>query len=174
MLLGRISGAHGIKGDVLVRTFTEAAEDVAAYGPLTDADGGRAFELTVRRVTPKGVIASVAGVRDRNAAEALAGLELWVLRSMLPEPEDGAFYYTDLEGLAAVDLQGVPFGEIVTVENYGAGDLLDVRVAATGKTELVPFTKAHVPVVDIAARRVWIDWPLKFEVAQSEDDDGSS
>ena len=154
ILLGRIAAAHGVRGEVLIKTFTERPQDIAAYGPLDDG-GGRTFKLKVVRVTPKGgVVAAVAGVGDRNAAEALKGAPLYVDRDRLPAPDEGQFYHADLIGLAAVDPEGRPVGEVVAVHNHGAGDLLEVRLADTGKTELVAFTDAFVPAVDLAARRV--------------------
>lgn len=154
ILLGRIAAAHGVRGEVLIKTFTERPQDIAAYGPLDDG-GGRTFKLKVVRVTPKGgVVAAVAGVGDRNAAEALKGAPLYVDRDRLPAPDEGQFYHADLIGLAAVDPEGRPVGEVVAVHNHGAGDLLEVRLAGTGKTELVAFTDAFVPAVDLAARRV--------------------
>jgi 16S rRNA processing protein RimM len=154
ILLGRIAAAHGIRGDVLVKTFTGRPQDIAAYGPLGDG-GGRTFEIKVVRVTPKGgVVASIAGVRDRNAAEALKGTPLYVDRDRLPAPDAGEYYHADLIGLAAVDSEGRPLGEVVAVYNHGAGDLLEVRLADTAKTELVAFTDAFVPEVDLKARRV--------------------
>lgn len=154
ILLGEIGAAHGIRGDVMVRTFTVAPAAIADYGPLTDAAGGAPLKLKVLRVTPKGVVARIAGIADRNGAEALRGRKLYVLRAAMPEPEEDAFYHEDLVGLAAVDAAGAAIGKVVGVQNYGAGDLLEVRLAAGGGNELVPFTKAFVPQVDIAAGRV--------------------
>lgn len=170
VLLGRIAGAHGIRGDVLVHSFTEVPEAIGDYGELTDADGGRAVRLKVQRVTTKGVIARVAGVSDRTAAETLKGAELWVERQQLPEAEPGEFYYEDLVGLAAIDRDGQVFGEVAGVANYGAGDLLEIRLSGGRKTELVPFSEAFVPEVDIAGGRVVVAWPLEFEIANEDPD----
>ena len=99
-------GAHGIRGEVLIHAFTAAPENIAAYGPLSDAAGARAFEIESARVTAKGVVARLEGVADRNAAEALKGVELYVDRDRLPAAAEGEFYHADLIGLAAVDPQG--------------------------------------------------------------------
>ncbi len=159
ILLGHIAGAHGIRGEVLIKTYTAAPENVGAYGPLSDESGTRTFNLKSARATQKGVVARLQGVDDRNAAEALKGIALYIERDRLPAAVDGEFYHADLIGLAAVDGDGKPFGEIVAVQNYGAGDLLEVRLAGAGRTELVPFTDAAVPAVDIAARRVVVILP---------------
>lgn len=168
ILLGEIAGAHGIRGDVIVRTFTGVPQAIAGYGPLTDAVGAAALTLKVLRVTPKGVIARVKGVADRNGAEALKGRKLYVARAALPEPAgDNDFYHADLVGLAAIDADGRALGEVVAVQNYGADDLLELRLATTQKTELVPFTKACVPIVDLAGRSVTVVMP----VAASDDEE---
>ena len=159
VLLGRIAGAHGIRGEVLVYTYTEAPENIGAYGALFDASGERQFKLKVVRVTPKGVIARVAGIEDRNAAEALKGIELYLERARLPAAAEGEFYYADLVGLTAVDVDGKTVGKVVTVQNFGAGDLLEIRLTGSSKTELVPFRDAFVPEVDLVARRVVVVLP---------------
>lgn len=160
MLLGRIAGAHGIRGEVLIKSFTAAPEDIGAYGALSTADGSRAFEIASARPTPKGgVVARLVGISDRNAAEALKGTELYVARDRLPPPSDDEFYYADLVGMTAVTPDGATLGEIVAVQNFGAGDLLEVRLAGKAKTELLPFTDAVVPNVDVAARRVTVVLP---------------
>jgi len=159
ILLGRIAGAHGIRGEVVIHTYTGAAKDISAYGPLSDETGTRTFRIASARVTAKGVVARLAGVADRTAAEALKGVALYVDRGRLPPATEGEFYHADLIGLVAVDPVGKPIGEIVAVQNYGAGDLLEVRVAGRAKTELVPFTDAFVPEVDIAAGRAVIVLP---------------
>jgi 16S rRNA processing protein RimM len=143
---------------VLIKTFTERPEDIAAYGPLDDGRG-RALRVEVIRVTPKGVVARIAGVGDRSGADALKGASLYVDRDRLPAPGEGEFYHADLIGLAAVDAEGRPLGEVVAVYNHGAGDLLELRLAESGKTELVAFTDAFVPEVDLAARRVVVVLP---------------
>lgn len=164
VLLGQITGAHGIRGEVTVKTFTGDPGDIADY-ELTDASGGRPLRLKVRRMTSKGLIVQISGISDRNAAETLKGAELWVERTKLPAPEEDEFYYVDLIGLEAVDLDGVRFGRIVQVANYGAGDLLEIELDKTRKSELVPFKVEFVPEVEIAEGRVVVAWPLQFEVA---------
>jgi len=159
ILLGSIAGAHGIRGEVLIKTFTASPENIGAYGPLSDESGARKFEIETARASPKGVVARVRGVADRNGAEALKGVDLYIDRDRLPAAAEGEFYHADLIGLTAVDHDGKPMGEIVAVQNYGAGDLLEIRLAGAGKTELVPFTDDAVPEVDIAARRVVVVLP---------------
>ncbi len=163
ILLGRIADAHGIRGEVVIHAYTAAPEDIAAYGPLSDEGGRRAFTIERMRLTAKGVVARLAGVGDRNAAEALKGTELYVARDRLPPAAEGEFYHADLVGLAAVDAAGVRIGEVVAVQNYGAGDLLELRLAGSAATELVPFTDAFVPEVDLAAGRVVIVLPRAVE-----------
>ena len=159
ILLGRIVGAHGIRGEVVIHAYTVAPADIGTYGPLLDKDGAEHFRIESARVTAKGVVARLEGVGDRNAAEALKGVELYVERDKLPAAAEGEFYHADLIGLSAVDPNGKRIGEIVAVQNYGAGDLLEIRLAGAGKTELIPFTEATVPEVDIAAGRAVVAMP---------------
>jgi len=165
ILLGEITGAHGIRGEVLVRSYTGDPQAIADYGALTDERGASPLTLKVLRMTPKGaIVARVKGVADRNGAEALKGRKLCIVRAAMPEPDDeDDFYYADLIGLTVVDERANALGEVVAVQNYGAGDLLEIRLAATGKTELVPFTKLCVPRIDLAARRVTIVMPEMVE-----------
>ena len=167
ILLGRIAGAHGIRGEVLIHAFTEPPENVAAYGPLIDEAGTRAFRIEIVRATAKGVVARLAGVADRDAAEALKGVDLYVERDRLPPAAEGEYYHADLIGLAAVDPAGQHIGEIVAVQNFGAGDLLEIRLAGARQTELIPFTDASVPEVDVAAKRVVIIIPGEADGAVS-------
>jgi 16S rRNA processing protein RimM len=160
VLLGRISGAHGLKGEVKIATFTAEPEDVAAYGPLTSADGSVTFEIASLRPTPgSSVIARLRGVADRNAAEVLRGTELFVPRSVLPPADEDEYYHSDLVGLSAVSPDGETLGEIVTVQNFGAGDLLELRLSNGRQTLLIPFESVHVPKVDLEAKRITIIIP---------------
>ncbi|MGO9546840.1 MAG: ribosome maturation factor RimM [Rhodomicrobium sp.] len=161
VLLGRITGAHGLKGEVKIATFTAEPEDVAAYGPLTGEDGTRTFEIASLRSTGGGaVIARLSGVKDRDGAEALRGTELYVARAVLPPADENEFYHSDLIGLKAVSAEGETLGEIAGVHNYGAGDLLELRLAGGRRTELIPFESAHVPKVDLEAGCVTIIKPV--------------
>ncbi|MGE0851692.1 MAG: ribosome maturation factor RimM [Hyphomicrobiaceae bacterium] len=159
ILLGRIAGAHGIRGEVVIHAYTDPPDNIAAYGPLADAGGTRTFKLQGVRVTAKGVIARIAGIEDRTAAEALRGIELYVDRDRLPAAAEGEYYHADLIGLAAVDRDGARLGEIVAVQNYGAGDLLEIRRIGSSRTELIPFTDDYAPQVDLNAGRVVIILP---------------
>jgi 16S rRNA processing protein RimM len=173
LLMGAILGAHGIKGEVKVKSFAARPSDIAAYGALSDANEKRRFELVITGTSDatRGIlIARLAGVADRNAAEALKGTELYVARDRLPKLADAEeFYFADLIGLAAVDAAGREFGRIVSVDNYGAGDLLlvaaesrDAESAEDRESFVVPFTKAFVPVVDVTAGRLVINLPADF------------
>lgn len=170
VLLGHISSAHGLRGEVLLKTYTGAPADIASYGALSDESGARRFEVRVVRVTDKGVIARIAGVGDRTAAEKLRGVKLYVGRDQLPEAIEGEYYHADLIGLSAVADDGRLIGEIVAIPNYGAGDLLEIRLDGTRKTDLVPFTDACVPEVDLRAGRVVVRMP---EFVPGEDVDGT-
>jgi 16S rRNA processing protein RimM len=144
---------------VLIRTFTTAPEDVGAYGPLSDARGERTFHLDNVRATSKGVVARVRGVSSRNAAEVLKGVELYTARARFPATNERQYYHADLIGLAAVDPHGNRIGEIVAVQNFGAGDLLEIRLAGTSKTEFAPFTDEVVPELDLAIGRAVVVLP---------------
>ncbi len=159
VLLGVVAGAHGIRGEVVVRSYTDAPADIAAYGPLGDAAGTRLVKLRVVRVTAKGVIARVEGVSDRNAAEALKGLELYVDRAALPPADEDEYYHADLIGMTVIDADGRDVGTVVAIQNFGAGDLLEYRLEGQKRTELLPFNAAFVPNVDLAAGRVTIAPP---------------
>ncbi|MEZ5898679.1 MAG: ribosome maturation factor RimM [Hyphomicrobiaceae bacterium] len=151
VLLGTIATAHGIRGEVMLRTYTSDPDAIADYGALTDKSGKRTFKIKSLRVTPKGVIARIDGVDDRNQAEGLRGTDLYVSRAQLPATEEQEFYHADLIGLEARNAGGAVVGEIVAVANFGAGDLLEVRKAGTKQTDYVAFTDANVPHIDVAA-----------------------
>ncbi|MBY0224289.1 MAG: ribosome maturation factor RimM [Hyphomicrobium sp.] len=166
ILLGEIGAAHGIRGEVSIRTFTEDPADIAAYGPLSDKSGARTFLIAGLRVTSKAVIAKLKGVDDRTAAEKLRNTELYVKRGRLPELEPGTFYHEDLAGLTAIDEAGSTLGTVAGVVNYGAGDLIEVARPGERDTLLVPFTKKAVPNVDLTAGIVTIVIP---EFADADD-----
>ncbi len=156
VLMAVIGAAHGIKGEVRVKTFTGDPTALGDYGPLFDTQG-RAFEILDIRPQGNVVVARLKGVGDRNAAEALNGTELFVERgSLSDELEDEEFYHTDLVGMDVVDEGGSTVGKVSAVQNYGAGDILEIRGPGLNGV-LVPFTKAAVPVVDVAMRTIRID-----------------
>jgi 16S rRNA processing protein RimM len=169
ILLGRIAAAHGLRGEVLIHSFAEVPESIAAYGPLSDRAGSKTFTITRAKATAKGVLACLMGVADRTAAEALKGVELYVDRDRLPPPAKDEFYHADLIGLLAVDPEGQPIGRIAAIHNFGAGDLIEIALAGSAKTELVPFTEATVPNLDMSAGRAVIVLPPVHQAATPTD-----
>ena len=162
--LGVFGAAQGVRGEVRVKSFTADPAAIGAYGPLTDQVGERRFALAVaRRLKGDMLVVRVKGVDTRGAAEALAGTELFVRRSDLPPPGPNVFYYDDLIGLSAVTRGGEPFGRVVAVLNYGAGDILEVEPEAGGETALLPFTDAVVPEIDFDAGRIVVEPPSEIE-----------
>jgi 16S rRNA processing protein RimM len=165
VLLGEFGRAHGLKGEVRLKSHTGDPLAIADYGPLR-TDDGRTITLKSVRTAPGGapdlLIAQVEGVTSREAAEALNRVRLLLPREKLPAPEEDEYLLADLVGLTVQDQAGQVLGTILAVPNYGGGDLLDIAPAKGGPSALLPFTKAFVPVVDTASRRVVIDPPEDF------------
>jgi 16S rRNA processing protein RimM len=169
VLLGIVGAPHGVRGEVRIKTFTGDPLAIADYGPLTDGKG-RSFEIADIRPAKEVVVARLKGVTTREAAEALNGVELFVARDKLPAGEDeDEFLHADLIGCIVVGPDGAALGAVSAVENYGAGDLLDIETP-DGRSVLMPFTKAFAPRIDIAARRIEAEPPLGL----FEPDDGRS
>lgn len=174
ILLGQIMRAHGIRGEVIVKTFTGAPADIGAYGALTDADGRDPLRLSVVRASEKGAVARIAGVDDRNAAEALKGRELFVARNRLPAAREGEYYHADLIGLDVFDRRSQRIGRVVDVQNFGAGDLLEILREEGKDTDLIPFTATCVPDVDLANGRVTIEPPEMSGEPEPANDAGAA
>ncbi len=155
--VGAIVGVHGVRGAVRVKSFTVEAADIGRYGPVEDEATGRVFELKVIGEAKGSVIARLAGVEGRDAAEALKGVRLTVPRDRLPETAEDEFLYADLVGCRAETPDGAELGVVRGVFDFGAGEVLDVRGPEGGL--MVPFTRAAVPVVDVAGKRLVVDPP---------------
>jgi 16S rRNA processing protein RimM len=159
--VARIGAAHGTRGEVRLWSFTADPQAAARFGALTTAQGQPVEIASVR--TGKGFfIARIKDVTDRNGAERLRNVDLFVSRDRLPAPAAEEYYHADLIGLTAVDRDGQPIGTVVAVHNFGAGDLLEIA-PARGQTLLLPFTAAVAPEVDIAAGRIVIVPPAEIE-----------
>ena len=157
--LGQIGAAHGVRGEVRLRSFTSDPAAITDYGPLETEDG-RVLEIETLRPAKDHFVARLAGIRDRDAASALTNAKLYAPRERLPQTENAdEFYHADLIGLAAVDQTGRTLGTVVAIHNFGAGDLIEVRPQTGGSTELVPFDTTHVPEVDIASGRIVVHPP---------------
>src|SRR6202453_4274456 len=140
--LGVFGAPQGVRGEVRVKSYTRDPKAIAAYGALTDERGARLVLESVRLLKDDMLVARVAGVATREAGAALTGSELFARREQLPPPEEDEFYYDDLIGLAATTRDGVTFGQVVALSNYGAGDILEIMPEAGGESVLLPFTKA--------------------------------
>lgn len=157
VLMATIGGAQGLRGEVRAKAYTADASALGDYGHLYSLDG-RVFEVLEIRETKNIVVVRFRGINDRNAAEALNGLELYIERDNLPdeELEDDEFFYADLEGLEALDDQGVSYGTVSGVFDFGAGDLLELK--GPGKRPvLIPFSESSVLEIDLEAGKILID-----------------
>lgn len=166
--VGVVVGAHGVRGGLRVKPFTEDPAAIAAYGPVEDETGQRRFRLKVTGHAKGVVTVAAQGVADRNEAEALKGARLYVAKSRLPAPEEDEFYYSDLIGLAAELEDGTAFGAVKGVFDFGAGDVIELALP-DGRSELLPFTRAVVPVVDVKAGRLVVAPPAVVEAGAPED-----
>ena len=161
--VAQIGAAHGIRGEVRLRSFTEDPMAVTAYGPLESEDGTRRFTIEALRPAKDLFVARLAGVTDRDAAEKLTNIRLYVSRDKLPPiDEDETYYHADLVGLAAVTPDGAPLGTVTAILNFGAGDLVEIRPDG-GEPLLVPFTDTAVPEIDMKTRRMVVVPPAVVE-----------
>lgn len=152
IILGQIGAPHGVRGQVRIKPFTADPLALGDYGPLYDAKGNR-FDITDARLAKAMLVVTFKQVTTREAAETLNGTELGVARDQLPDEalEDDEFYVEDLVGLTCLDEAGDKIGSVTAVHNFGADDIIEVRLAKTGKSEMYPFTMETVPELDLDA-----------------------
>jgi 16S rRNA processing protein RimM len=159
--LGRIVGLFGVRGWVKVHSDARPREAILGYNPwLLELDGRwREYRLAEGRVHGPGIVARFEGCTDRNAAQMLVGASVAVRREQLPPAEPGEYYWSDLEGLRVVNLQGENLGVVDHLVETGAND---VMVVAGERERLIPFTRNAVREVDLKAQIIRVDWDRDF------------
>ncbi len=174
VLVGRIGAAHGIRGEVRIQSFCADPLAIASYGVLATNKPGVMVEIISARPGKDIIIARLKGISDRNAAEALNGVELFIDRERLP-PEDDPddFYYADLIGLTVRLPDGREVGTIRALDDYGAGDVVEIALA-TGASALYTFTRANFPQIAIDEGYVVLDPPDEVEAREDRDDEGAA
>ena len=162
--VAQIGAAHGLRGEVRLRSFTAAPEAIASYGPLESEDGARRFTIEALRQAKDHFVARLAGVKDRDAAEKLTHLKLSVARDRLPPVDDNdTFDQADLIGLAAVTPDGIALGTVKAIHNFGAGDIVEIASQSGDTPLMVPFTADAVPTVDVKGGRIVVVPPVLIE-----------
>ena len=163
VLLGKIVGVHGVRGELKLESYTEPRMQIFRYQPwlLRSASGEKQITECHGRAQGKGLVAELPGIADRDAAAALVGEEIWVARSALPAAKPGEYYWSDLEGLEVVTTEGVSLGKVSHLVATGANDVLVVK---DGKRErLIPFLlDRFVTEVDLPSARLTVDWDVDF------------
>jgi 16S rRNA processing protein RimM len=154
VLLGVVAAPHGVRGLVRIKSFTEDPMAIAAYGPLSDETGRKAYRVEALSVARDAVLARIEGVADRTAAEALRGLRLYAERSALPEAGEREWYEADLVGLAAVGRDGRDWGKVIAFHDFGAGSVMELSGGV-----MLPFTDEVVPEIDVPGGKVVVDPP---------------
>jgi len=149
VLVGRVAGAFGVRGELRITTYTQDPLAMFRYRDLKREDGSAALTLQAARVAKGGIIARAKEVADKDQADRLRGLRLFIDRDALPAPDEDEFYLADLIGLEARAEDGAPLGRIKAVHNFGAGDLLELDPGDGRPTRLIPFTRDAVPEVHI-------------------------
>ncbi|OCX66969.1 16S rRNA processing protein RimM [Thioclava sp. SK-1] len=157
--VGAIAGAFGVSGEVRVKSFCADPESIAEYRPLYSEDGTREFTLAQLRAIKGGLGVRLSDVDTKEQADALKGVTLWVDRDKLASLPDDEFYHADLIGLDVVDVGGASLGKLHAVQNYGAGDILEIHAAWQSTSLMLPFTREVVPTVDLTAGRIVVDPP---------------
>ena len=148
--IGKIVAAHGIRGEVKVQSYTKSPLNVAAYGVVENKDASRTFQLKVLGMISSNVRVKIQGVDDRNTAESLIGTEFYVKRSVLPQLEEEEYYQTDIIGLdVCLHSADNKIGVVAGFCNYGAGEIIEIKLDGRKETELLPFNRQYVPQIDI-------------------------
>ena len=161
VLVGRVAGAFGVKGEVRVTAYTGRPEALLTYRDLVRQDGSPALTLLSGRAQKGDLVARAKEIATKEEADALRGLLLHVPREALPEPDEDEYYLTDLIGMAAVTPQGETLGRVKAVQDFGAGDILEIDPGRGAATWYLPFTRECVPEVDIAGETVTVVRPAE-------------
>ena len=162
VLVARVSGAFGVRGELRIRSFTDDPMALVRFKALKTKDGAPGLTLASGRPFKDGLIARAPEVASKEEADALRGLELYAPRSAMPPADEDEFYLTDLIGMKAQAPDGAPLGEVKSVQNFGAGDLLEIQ-PERGASWLVGFTLESVPEVDLAGGRIVISPPAEVQ-----------
>ena len=170
--VGVVTKPKGLRGAVRITSFTANPADITAYGPPHAGIGGETLDLTIREVVKNNVVvAKVAGITNRDAAEKLRGTRLYLPGDALPAAGEGWFYHADIIGLRAETVAGEAYGKVVAFHDFGAGHILEIAPEDGGETVLLPFTETVVPVVDIEGSRLVID-PPRVTYAEPREGEG--
>ena len=160
VLLGVVAAPHGVRGLVRVKSFTEDPMAVGRYGPLSDETGKKSYRVEALSAARGAVLARIEGVADRNAAEAIRGLRLYVERERLPAAGEREWYEADLVGLAAVGRDGRDWGKVMAFHDFGAGRTMEVSGGSASRHSLMlPFTDEVVPEIDVEGGKIVIEPP---------------
>ncbi|MGR3617302.1 MAG: ribosome maturation factor RimM [Paracoccaceae bacterium] len=157
--VGAVMGSFGVRGEVRIKSFCAIPEDIESYSPLSNEDGDQSYTVLLTRTVKNGFSAHLGGVATKEEADALKGLRLFAQRDQLPSLPDDEYYHTDLVGLDVYDTGGTLLGQVKSVENHGASDLLEITGPDLKGPVLLPFTLAAVPTVDLSQRRIIADPP---------------
>ncbi|AHC73466.1 16S rRNA processing protein RimM [Candidatus Endolissoclinum faulkneri L5] len=156
--LGAITEAHGVRGLVKVKPFTEVPRDIAAYGPVQDKTGNRYYVMRVLAESKGKLIVAIKGISNRNAAQTLKGMLFYVKRCALPKLNQATVYHADLIGLDVIDIRGELLGKVSALYNFGAGEIIEFY-ANDGQAQMLPFTKQFFPKINLIDH--WIVLKLK-------------
>jgi 16S rRNA processing protein RimM len=162
ILVGRVAGAFGVRGEVRITSFTADPETLVDYKILLREDGSVGLTLTGGRAAKGGLVARAQEIETREQAEAARGLKLFIPRDILPEPDEDEFYLADLVGCAVATAEGEDLGVVKSVHDFGAGDLLEIQ-PQSGASWWLPFTREAVPQVLLAERRLVAVRPEEIE-----------
>ncbi len=160
--VGRVAGAFGVRGELRLTSFTADPLALIEYRSLLREDGQPALTITSGRATKGSVVVWTDEAQTRDQAEALRGLKLYIRRADLPAPDEDEFYVTDLIGLSVETAEGEPLGRVKAIQDFGAGDLLEIQ-PPTGPTWYLPFTRAAVTEVRISEGKVIAVMPDEVE-----------
>lgn len=156
VVIGAILGAHGVRGDVRVKSFTAEPEALFDYAPFLFESGEVAIDPNRARPAKDHFIVTPAAPKQKEEWDALKGTKLYVPRDALPDPEEDEYYIDDLVGLDVFAGGSDAIGRVKAVLNHGASDLVEIQLKSGGKPVLIPFTLEDVPLVDLDRARIVI------------------
>lgn len=167
LLFAKIIGVHGIKGFVKIQSFANSPESLFQYGPLSNEKGDQTYVLTLKNYKKNIAIVEIKGITNRNDAEALKGVKLYLDAALLPDTEEDEYYHKDLKGLDVFDPEENHIGKVIAVVNYGAGDILELDLFGK-KSEMIPFDRQYVLEIDLKNHKMIVQMPLYLDVSPEE------